>query len=124
MGPSLFKKKCLFTVVGLIMTGLLWWPQMGMAGEGRDSGDPTILKKLAERFSYDLRILSYGITQDPTDSTQNPGNNFLQIPHYLGGLEIRPDLRLNLDPVELSAKPRMKLEYRAWQEGSRKGDAG
>jgi hypothetical protein len=123
MGPSLFKKKCFFTVVGLIMTGLLWWSQMGMAGEGRDSDDPTIPKKLAERFSYDLRILTYGVTQDPADSKQNPGNNFLQIPHYLGGLEIRPDLRLNLDPVELSAKPRMKLEYRASQEGFRKGDA-
>ena len=123
MGPSLLKKKSLLTVVVFLMTGLVCWPQMGLAGEDRDSGDPTILKKLAERFSLDLRILTYGVTQSPADSSQNPGNNFLQIPHYLGDLELRPDLRLNLEPLDLSAKPRMKLEYRVWEEGSRKGES-
>ena len=62
----------------------------------------------------EFRALTYGILQEPSYSTQNPGNNFLQMPRYLGDLELRPDLRFNLDPLELMAKPRMRLEYSAW----------
>jgi hypothetical protein len=98
------------------------WPGTGAAGEDNVSGDSSTWKTLAKRFSFDLRVLGYGVIQEPADSDQNPGNNFLQIPHYLAELEIRPDLRLNLDPLDLSAKPRMKLEYRNWREGSRQRD--
>ena len=62
----------------------------------------------------DFRALTYGIIQEPSYSTQNPGNNFLQMPRYLGDLELRPDLRFDLNPLELMAKPRMRLEYSAW----------
>ena len=79
--------------------------------------------KLAERFSLDFRILTYGIIQEPAHSNQNPENNFLQIPHYLADLEIQPDLRLNMDFLDLSAKPRMRLEYRVWREGNRSGES-
>ena len=82
-----------------------------------------IQKTLSEHFSFDFRILTYGIIQEPANSSQNPGNNFLQMPHYLADLEIRPDLRLNIDPLELSVKPRMRLEYSFWQEGNRKGES-
>lgn len=122
MRSTLLQKKCLLTVVVLLMTGLGAWPEMGVAGEDRDSGDAPIFKKLAEGFSFDLRVLGFGMIQDTSDSSQNPGNNFLQIPRYLGDLQVRPDLRLNLEPLELSVKPRMKLEYRDWQEGIRKGN--
>ncbi|MEW6669084.1 MAG: hypothetical protein AB1512_28065 [Thermodesulfobacteriota bacterium] len=62
----------------------------------------------------DFRALTYGILQEPADSTQNPGNRFLQTPRYLGDLELRPDMRFSLDPLELMAKPRMRLEYSSW----------
>jgi hypothetical protein len=122
MGPSLLKKKCVIAII-FLLAGLGWLPEMGMGAEDTDSGGASIWKKFAERFSFDLRILGYGIVQEPSNSSQNPDNNFLQLPHYLADLEIRPDLRLNLDPLELSVKPRMKLEVRAWQEGSRQGDS-
>jgi hypothetical protein len=97
-------------------------PGIGMADEDGNTSLAVIQKKLAEHFSFDLRILASGIIQEPTDSSQNPGNNFLQIPHYLADLEIRPDLRLNIDPLELSIKPRMRLDYSVWREGLRKGN--
>jgi hypothetical protein len=84
-----------------------------MANEDGESGNKAA-GFFTKRFSGEFRALTYGIFQEPTYSTQNPGNNFLQIPRYLGDLELRPDLRFNLDPLELSAKPRMRLEYSAW----------
>jgi hypothetical protein len=92
-----------------------------MAAEDNHTNLAVIQKILAEHFSFDFRILTYGIIQEPSNSSQNPGNNFLQLPHYLADLEIRPDLRLNIDPLELSVKPRMRLEYSIWREGDLKG---
>ena len=116
-------KKRLFTLVVLLMAGLGGWPEIGMADEAGNTNLALIQKKLAEYFSFDLRILASGIIEKPADSSQNPGNNFLQIPHYLADLEIRPDLRLNIDPLELSAKPRMRLDYSVWREGDLKEES-
>jgi hypothetical protein len=115
-------KKRLFTVIILLMATLGGWPERGMANEDK----PTLAslqKTLKEHFSFDFRILTYGIIQEPANSNQNPENNFLQIPHYLTDLEIRPYLRLNMDFLDLSVKPRMRLEYRVWEEGDRKGES-
>ncbi len=78
---------------------------------------------VADRFSWDVRVLTFGIIQQPIASTQNPSNNFLQLQRYVADTEIRPDLRLNLDPLELSAKPRGRLDYSVWEDGSRKGQS-
>ena len=71
----------------------------------------------------DFRALTYGVDQKPANSSQNPSNNFLQMAQYITVLELRPDLRLNLDPLELSAKPRVRLDYSFWREGVRKGES-
>jgi hypothetical protein len=116
-------KRRLLIVVVLLMSALGWWPEIGMAGEDGQTNLAVIQKKLAEHFSFDLRILASGVIQEPTHSSQNPGNNFLQIPRYLADLEIRPDLRLNIDPLELSVKPRLRLDYSVWREGPHKGES-
>jgi hypothetical protein len=116
-------KNRLFTIVVLLIAGIGCLPETVMAGEDSHTALAVIQKTLAEHFSWDLRILTYGIIQEPSNSSQNPENNFLQIPHYTADLEIRPDLRLNIDPLELSAKPRMRLEYSIWREGYRKGES-
>ncbi|MGD0915407.1 MAG: hypothetical protein ABSB22_03010 [Thermodesulfobacteriota bacterium] len=114
-------KKGLFTVAVLSIAFLGWWPEIGIAGEDDSTSLAAIQKTLSEHFSLDFRILTYGIIQTPANSSQNAGINFLQIPHYLTDLEMRPDLRLNIDPLELSIKPRMRLEYSIWREGGSKG---
>jgi hypothetical protein len=116
-------KKGLFTAAVLSIAVLGWWPETGMASEDDSTNLAVIQKALSEHFSFDLRILTYGLIQEPANSSQNAGINFLQIPHYLADLEIRPDLRLNIDPIELSAKPRMRLEYNVWREGKHKGES-
>jgi hypothetical protein len=96
----------------LTLAAVLAWP---WAAAADTAGEPVRTgKSLAERFSMECRVLTYGIVQEPAYSTQNQGNNFLQMPRYLGDLELRPDLRFNAEALELMAKPRMRLEYSAW----------
>jgi hypothetical protein len=111
-------KKILSIIILLLIAGWGWWPQVAGADDAGDE-KPSVIQRLQEGFSGDLRILTYGVMQDPAKSSQNPDNNFLQLPHYTADLEIRPDLRLNLNFLELSAKPRAKGEFRIWEEGSR-----
>jgi hypothetical protein len=114
-------KKILSIIIFLLIASWGWWPQVAGADDAGDA-KPSVIQKFKEGFSADLRIMTYGIIQEPANSTQNPDNNFLQLPHYTANLELRPDLRLNLEPLELSAKPRARLEFDIWQEGSRQGD--
>jgi hypothetical protein len=84
--------------------------------------EPSIVRMLKERYSGDLRILTYGIVQKPAQTSQNPDNRFLNLPREIVNMEIRPDLRLDLKYLELSAKPRAKFEFRIREEGLSSGD--
>jgi len=78
--------------------------------------------ELSEGFEYPLRFLTFGTYQKVADSSQNPNNDFFQISRYSTELEIRPDLRLIFRRLDLSAKPRMNLEWNAWEDGVKEGD--
>lgn len=112
-------KKILSLIIFLVIAAWAWRPQLADADD-TENEKPSIIRKLEEGLSADLRILTYGAIQDPAKSSQNPDNNFLQLPHYTADLEIRPDLRLNLNFLELSAKPRAKCEFRIYEEGLRR----
>jgi hypothetical protein len=114
-------KKILSAIIFSLIAGWGWWPQVAGADDAGDT-KPSVIQKFEESFSGDLRILTYGIVQEPAKSSQNPDNNFLQLPYYTADLEIRPDLRLDLNFLELSAKPRAKLEFRIWEKGLRSGE--
>jgi hypothetical protein len=83
---------------------------------------PSSQIKYRDHFSFDVRILTYGIIQEPAESSQNPGNNLINLPHYIANLEVRPDVYFNSSVVDISAKPRAKLYFRAWEEGDLKGE--
>jgi len=119
MQTTLPKRLNVFMIF-LMLAGMLWRPVPVLSAEGDSSGSSEI-QKLAQAFRFDLRVLSYGIIQQPSDSSQNPGNHFLQIPRYTGNMEFRPDLALKTDPLDLTVKPRLHLQYRRWEEGSREG---
>jgi len=83
---------------------------------------PGLWDELSEGLEYSLRMLTFGAYQAVADSPQNPDNDFFQIPRYLADLELRPDARLVFRRLELSVKPRVSLEWMAWEDGTRKGD--
>jgi len=100
-------EKAFFLLV--TMTVCLGWFVAAPAAEGEDALQVKTGKVFDERFSIDFRALSYGALQEPSNSTQNPGNNFLKIRRHVGNLELRPDIRFSTDPLDLMAKPRMRF---------------
>jgi len=119
MKTALSKRLRIF-IIFLVFAGAMWGPASILSAEGVGS-DSTEIGRLAEAFRFDLRILGYGIIQEPSDSSQNPGNHFLQIPRYSGDMEFRPDLSLKTDALDLIAKPRLRIEYLVWEEGPHEG---
>jgi len=113
----------------LFIVYLLFWPALSVAQgsnsvmEKVDKTESTQLwDELAEGFEYSLRFLTFGTRRKVADSSQNPNNDFFQISRYSTELEIRPDLRLTFKGLDLSAKPRMNLEWNAWEDGGKEGD--
>ena len=81
----------------------------------------TRFQKFKNYFSGDLRILTYGIVQKEAKSSQNPDNNFLLLPQYIANVEIRPDLSFETNFLDLSVKPRAKLDYSVWRDETPEG---
>jgi hypothetical protein len=69
---------------------------------------------LKKRFSGRLRVLTYGIFTEAADSSQNPDNAFLNLPDGQLRLDLRPDVYMDLAPLDLSIKPRLKLHWQHW----------
>ncbi|MDA8140801.1 MAG: hypothetical protein M0036_19305 [Desulfobacteraceae bacterium] len=82
-----------------------------------EPANASALTKLSEALRFDLRILGSGMAEQPSDSSQNPDNRFLQIPRYSADMEFRPDLFLTTDVLDLQLKPRLLLTYQTWEEG-------
>jgi hypothetical protein len=107
-------------LIFVMLAAALWPSALVQAADSDGSGGPEI-RKLVEALRFDLRALGYGIVQQPSDSSQNPGNDFLQIPRHTEEMEFRPDLSLTTDLLNLMVKPRLDLKYRQWEEGFRDG---
>ncbi len=106
---------------------LQFWASFSIASEGdpepdSEAGLTALRDELSEGFHYSLRFLTYGTCYNIADSTQNPDNDFLQIQSYSGEVDLRPDFGLNFRRLDLSIKPRMNLQWKAWEDGTRKGD--
>ncbi|MFA5322331.1 MAG: hypothetical protein WC373_06615, partial [Smithella sp.] len=120
-------KKFFHVIIFLFIFFCAWRPQIVTAEETEklifeQEERTSDVSKFKDGFSGDLRILSYGIIQEPSESSQNPGNNLIGISHYIANLEIRPDLRFDSDFLAFSVQPRVKVDYRVWEEGEREGE--
>jgi len=125
-------KKTLFIIILFNLLCLLWKPSFAAAkdqGIGQDvqakeekNQFSALWETLSDGFDYSLRILASGTSQDPATSSQNPNNDFFQVPQYLADVELRPDFYLNYNRLDLSVKPRFRLEWMQWEEGDREGD--
>lgn len=119
----------ILVVVSVLIASYSLWPAFSRASSSIPNEEKNnntersgIWGELSEGFDYTLRFLTYGTYQDVADSTQNPDNDFLQIPRYQAALDLRPDASLNFRRLDLSVKPRMNLEWMVWKDGTRKGD--
>jgi len=119
------KKNLLPLIIFIFLACFLWKPASSIAAEpggGEETESSKLLEELKEGFEYTIRFLTSGAYQDVSNTSQNPNNDFFRIPRYLTELELRPDVHLNFRRLELSVKPRLNVEWRAWEDGTRKGD--
>lgn len=75
-----------------------------------------------EHLDWSMRLVTFGMSQDPAESSQNPGNMFLRLPEYRYNVEARPDVTLNWERLHASAKPRMELSWRRWEGVAQEDD--
>ncbi len=59
-------------------------------------------------IDYNIRLLSYGLMQEPVDNLQNPENTVYQISQNKAVLELRPDFAFGYKRIDLSVKPRLR----------------
>lgn len=107
---------------GLVLILLIQGISYAREEAGNILGEKTVLNEIGEGLSYTFRAFGYGSVIEPALSTQNPNNDFLNIPHYSLNLDLRPDISLRFRSLTLVAKPRLDLKWERWEEGSREGD--
>ena len=116
--------------VNLVFTGVLPIPVQAQEKENSDIGSPSkswlissaLEDEIKDGFSYVFKNLIFGTVLYPSSSTQNPDNNFLEIPRYTIDFEARPDFYLDFRRLHLMAKPRLVIEWERWEDGVRSGD--
>jgi hypothetical protein len=107
-------------LAGMVFVGLvISSPARGAerTSEGNDWSE------LRERLDVYLKVVGYGTFQSPVDAPQNPDNTFFNLPDRQADLEARPDIYLDLSPLNLSIKPRFSLQWQSWETGNRSGDS-
>lgn len=72
---------------------------------------------LQDRIDVQGSIIGYGTAQRARTEPQNPGNLILNVPRYVGAVELRPDFFSRWGPVEAAVKPRWHFEKAYWDEG-------
>ena len=95
--------------------------QLETEAASQDRNDP-LWQEIKQGFSYTFRNILFGTLSRPSDSTQNPNNDFLNIPRYTVELDLRPDLSFNFRKLFLVAKPRLDLIWSKWETGSKSGE--
>lgn len=76
--------------------------------------------ELQSGWFWRANLVTFGISQGPTNSLINP-NNTLDIARHELGFRFRPDFKLFFRRLELGLNPRWSFLWEEWQEGSRSG---
>lgn len=98
--------------------------EVGSAGKEKEGvWSSALAEELKDGFEHDLRFLVSGTYQDVAESSQNPQNDFFEIPQYLTESQARLDARLRFRDLDFSIKPRLNIERRQWEDGQREGDS-
>ena len=74
---------------------------------------------LSRNGSIDVRALAYITDTGVVDSSRNPDNRLVALPHLTNALNLRPNLRLDTAPFTFSLKPRAKISRRSITSMSR-----
>ncbi|MCK5541734.1 MAG: hypothetical protein KAI40_03510 [Desulfobacterales bacterium] len=93
-----------------------------LAGENTDDSPNLFLTELKDGYKFRMSALSYAAMNEPTDSTQNPDNDFLKLNDYSEEFKLRPDASLSFRDFFFSIKPRAELLFEQSRTGTQKGE--
>jgi len=119
-----------FSIAFLLAVFGIWWPMRTFSAElpflpnaeiTQQSAGSAWTGELVEGFNYLFKTVLSGSLIQPSDSSQNPHNDFLQIPRYTLKGEFRPDFSLAFRDIKLSIKPRFVSNWLQWEDGPLKG---
>lgn len=129
--PAVISWKTLRIVLVLAIIGI-WGPlktfsaelpSLSGAEDTQQSSESAWTGELADGFNSLFKVVLSGAVIQPSDSTQNPHNDFLQIPRYILKGEFRPDFSLTFRDIKLSIKPRFIETWQEWEDGPLKGQS-
>jgi len=84
--------------------------------------EPAWMDRVRQGFSYQLRVVGYGMWTRIADSDRNPENRIMHLPNQTKALQLRPDLRLELNRLCLSLQPRAEIYRESWDQGAKAGE--
>ena len=112
----------LLTIIG-IWGPLKSWPQEPLPLPAESTQFSELAGECADGFNYLFKAVVSGTVKQPSDSTQNPSNDFLRISRYTLKGELRPDFSLAVRDIKLSIKPRFIETWDEWEDGPQKGQS-
>jgi hypothetical protein len=123
---NVFRISFLLTVFGILVplkTFSSEPPSLSATEQAQESDYSAWTGEVVEGFNFLFRTLLSGSVIQPADSSQNPHNDFLQIPRYALKCEFRPDFSLAFRKLKLSIKPRFVETWQNWEDGALKGQS-
>lgn len=75
-------------------------------------------------YDFTMRALAFGTATKAANTSQNPNNDFLNLPRYTAEFELRPDAQLHFERLDFSVKPRLALGWSRWEDGTLDGETG
>ncbi|MBI5590479.1 MAG: hypothetical protein HY881_08365 [Deltaproteobacteria bacterium] len=119
-----------FCIAFFLTISGIWGPQKSwsqeppsLPAEETQSSDLAWTGEIRDGFNYLFKTVLSSSVQQPSDSTQNPHNDFLQIPRYTLKGEFRPDFSLDFRQIKLSIKPRFIETWDEWEDGPLKSQS-
>lgn len=108
---------CHLIIATLLMGGIFWLrPGLGSAQDLEDGFwtnpmENPLIEELTQGFDFNFKVLTFGVFQEPSNSSQNPGNTFYRLTEKRAEANFRPDLFWVFKNMEFSVKPRFDIEY-------------
>ncbi|MFZ1984711.1 MAG: hypothetical protein WAU91_09885, partial [Desulfatitalea sp.] len=85
--------------------------------------EPSLTERISQGWSYQLRVVGFGMVTEVADTPRNPDNLIMALPQHTAGLQVRPDLRLDVARLSLSLQPRAEWYWESWDQGPEADEA-
>lgn len=98
--------------------GLLYLAVAFPVGAESLEPDMTMQEHVIRGWSYQFRVLGFGMTTEAANTSRNPDNRIMALPDYSAALQFRPDFKLDVARLSLSLQPRAEVSWESLTRGT------